>query len=37
MGMHVEGVTASPLLGGERKGKGTGNVEYLALVRPATT
>ncbi len=34
LGMHVEGVTPSPLLGGEHKGKGTGNVEYLALVRP---
>lgn len=36
MGMRVEGVTPSPLLGGAHKGKGTGNVEYLALVRPAT-
>ncbi len=33
MGACVEGVTPSPLLGGAHKGKGTGNVEYLALIR----
>ncbi|MCX5689956.1 MAG: TlyA family rRNA (cytidine-2'-O)-methyltransferase [Planctomycetota bacterium] len=32
LGATVLGVTPSPILGGAHKGKGTGNVEYLALL-----
>jgi 23S rRNA (cytidine1920-2'-O)/16S rRNA (cytidine1409-2'-O)-methyltransferase len=35
LGMRVLGVTPSPILGGAHKGKGTGNIEYLALLSRA--
>lgn len=35
LGVEVLGVTKSPVLGGAHKGKGTGNAEWLACIRPA--
>jgi 23S rRNA (cytidine1920-2'-O)/16S rRNA (cytidine1409-2'-O)-methyltransferase len=34
LGVCVKAVTPSPLLGGEHKGKGTGNIEFLAWLSP---
>ncbi len=33
LGVSVIATTPSPLLGGEHKGKGTGNIEYLAFLK----
>lgn len=35
LGVEVISLTKSPVLGGAHKGKGTGNAEWLARVRPA--
>lgn len=34
LGARVLGVTQSPIRGGEKKGRGTGNLEWLALLAP---
>lgn len=37
LGLRVLNSTQSPILGGQHKGKGSGNIEYLALLTPAVT